>query len=178
MSNSLLYRINSAVKEMDRAHEQAETAREAYQSRAMIVGNLLVEAKKAATVPFDKFLEGVTGLSRSRAYELISMAEGRTTEEEVKEDTRERVKKHRERKAEAEAKVAEETVRYNGPGNGQVDPPMPVATIMKLLAMTDTDNDNEALSFLRKAQAGLRSRGQTMLSLELKATPWHKRRAA
>src|SRR5262249_29531584 len=57
---------------------------------------LLLEAKKLhpRVKEFEAFLARVDGLN-SHAYDLMRLAGGRTTEEEIRKDTRDRVKKHR-----------------------------------------------------------------------------------
>jgi hypothetical protein len=44
---------------------------------------------------FDKFIKPVVGLGRSRAYDLIRLAGGRTTEAQLRKDQRERQAKSR-----------------------------------------------------------------------------------
>jgi hypothetical protein len=89
-AEELLRRINSAVKEMD-------GARDGYISRSKIVGNLLLEAKTLhpKVKDFDAFLKRVDGLHLSRAYELLKIAGGRTTEADLKKENRERQQRHR-----------------------------------------------------------------------------------
>ena len=47
---------------------------------------------------FETFLKRVDGLKLSRAYDLLRLAGGRTTDEEIRQATKERVKKHRTKK--------------------------------------------------------------------------------
>jgi hypothetical protein len=88
--DELLRKINSAVKEMD-------AARVDLTSRSKIVGELLLEAKTLHPKPndFEAFLKRVVGLHRTRAYELLALAGGRTTEAEIKKQNRERQQRHR-----------------------------------------------------------------------------------
>jgi hypothetical protein len=60
----------------------------------------LLEAKKRhpKVKDFKAFLKGVNGLKLSRAYDLLRLAGGRTTDEELRQDARERVRKHRAKK--------------------------------------------------------------------------------
>lgn len=89
-SEALLKKINIAVREVNAA--QTELV-----SRSKAVGLLLLEAKKLhpAVKDFETFLKRVDGLHLSRAYDCMRIAGGRATDEEIKKDTRERVKKHR-----------------------------------------------------------------------------------
>jgi hypothetical protein len=61
---------------------------------------LLLEAKKLhpAVKDFETFLQKVHGLKLSRAYDLLRLAGGRTTDEELRKENRDRVKKHRDKK--------------------------------------------------------------------------------
>jgi hypothetical protein len=61
---------------------------------------LLLEAKKLhpAVTNFEAFLKKVQGLRLSRAYDYMRIAGGRTTDEEIRKATRDRVKKHRDKK--------------------------------------------------------------------------------
>ena len=72
-------------------------------SRAKEVALLLLEAKKRhpKVKDFDRFLNRVIGLKRSRAYDLLRLAGGRTTDEELRQDARERQRKSRAKKAKA-----------------------------------------------------------------------------
>lgn len=94
---ALAAKITAAVKAADAAEVAATTAREALVSRSKEVGILLLEAKELhpAVKDFEAFLKQVDGLKLSRAYDLLRLAGGRTTDEELKAATRERVKKHR-----------------------------------------------------------------------------------
>ena len=91
--NDLLSKIRVAVAAESVAKDQ-------HVSRAKELGNLLLEAKKRhpAVDDFRKFLKPVVGLALSRAYDLMKLAGGRTTEEELKKDARERQAKSRDKK--------------------------------------------------------------------------------
>jgi hypothetical protein len=86
----LLGEINKAVATM--AAAQAELV-----SRSKAVGELLLEAKKLhpAKKDFDAFLRRVNGLHISRAYDLLRLAGGRVTDEELRQEARERQRKSR-----------------------------------------------------------------------------------
>lgn len=90
----LIRKLNPAIKEMNEA-------RVALVSRSKIVGELLLKAKTIypKVKDFEAFLKRVDGLHLSRAYELMRLAGGRTTDEAIRKDTRDRVKKHRDKKA-------------------------------------------------------------------------------
>jgi hypothetical protein len=86
----LLGEINKAVATM--AAAQTELV-----SRSKAVGELLLEAKKLhpAKKDFDAFLRRVNGLHISRAYDLLRLAGGRVTDEELRQEARERQRKSR-----------------------------------------------------------------------------------
>jgi hypothetical protein len=96
----LLGKINRAtaaliVEEMAVQKAQAELV-----SKSKEVGLLLLEAKKRHTnvADFEAFLKRVNGLKLSRAYDLLRLAGGRTTDEELRRDARERKQKSRAKK--------------------------------------------------------------------------------
>jgi hypothetical protein len=103
-ADELLSRINIAVAVANDAERKVTKARDEYVSRSRTVGVLLLEAK--AIYPkvkdFEAFLKRVDGLQRSRAYDLMGLAGGRTTDEELRQDVRDRVKKHRAKKGRPE----------------------------------------------------------------------------
>ncbi len=110
MSARLLEEINVAMKavnEAEQAVNEAEqsvtTAKTEFVSRSKKVGLLLLEAKKLypKVKDFQAFLSKVEGLHRSRAYDLIRLAGGRTTDAELKKDARERQAKSRAKKKQA-----------------------------------------------------------------------------
>jgi hypothetical protein len=99
-SDQLLERINAAVKAANEAEATVETAKTELVSRSKAVGLLLLEAKKLhpKVADFEGFLGKVHGLKFSRAYDLLRLAGGRTTDEEIRQATKDRVKKHRDKK--------------------------------------------------------------------------------
>jgi hypothetical protein len=96
-ADELLVKLNEAVAAANEAQETASKARVELVSRSETVGLLLLEAKKLhpAVKDFEAFLKRVDGLKLSRAYDLMRLAGGRTTDEEIRRETRDRVKKHR-----------------------------------------------------------------------------------
>jgi hypothetical protein len=94
---ALLKKINEAVAAANEAEKTAETAKAELVSRSKVVGTLLLEARKRQPTvkDFEAFLKRVDGLQLSRAYDLMRLAGGRTTDEEIRKATRDRVKKHR-----------------------------------------------------------------------------------
>jgi hypothetical protein len=94
---TLLTKINAAVAAANKAENTVTTAQAELVSRSKTVGLLLLEAKKLhpAVKDFEAFLKRVDGLKLSRAYDLMRLAGGRTTDEEIRKATRDRVKKHR-----------------------------------------------------------------------------------
>src|SRR5262249_2160234 len=69
-------------------------------SRSKALGLLLLEAKKLhpKVVDFQKYLKDVEGLGLSRAYDCIRLAGGRSTDEELRQDARERQRKSRKKR--------------------------------------------------------------------------------
>jgi hypothetical protein len=96
----LLAKINAAVAAANEAEQAVTTAQGELVSRSRTVGLLLLEAKKLhpAVKDFEALLKKVQGLQLSRAYDCMRIAGGRTTDEEIRKATRERVKKHRDKK--------------------------------------------------------------------------------
>jgi hypothetical protein len=93
----LLAKLNAAVKSANAAEQTAATAQAELASRSKAVGLLLLEAKKLhpKVKDFKAFLKKVHGLKLSRAYDLLRLASGRTTEAELKRENRERKQKSR-----------------------------------------------------------------------------------
>jgi hypothetical protein len=97
---ALLTKIETALAVANAAEGDVKTAQAELVSRSNAVGVLLLEAKKLypAVKDFEAFLKRVDGLKLSRAYDLLRLAGGRTTDEEIRKATRDRVKKHRSKK--------------------------------------------------------------------------------
>jgi hypothetical protein len=93
----LLAKINEAVAAVNEAETTVTTAKAELVSRSKTVGLLLLEAKKLhpAVKDFEAFLKKVQGIKRSRAYDCMRIAGGRTTDEAIRKETRDRVEKHR-----------------------------------------------------------------------------------
>jgi hypothetical protein len=93
----LLAKLNEAVAAANEAETKVTTAQAELVSRSKTVGLLLLKAKKLhpAVKNFEAFLKKVQGLKLSRAYDCMRVAGGRTTEEEIRKATRDRVEKHR-----------------------------------------------------------------------------------
>jgi hypothetical protein len=103
-TDALLAKINKAVaeaNEAEKAHEKthAELVKTHAElvSKSKIVGQLLLEAKELhpAKKDFKAFLQRVNGLHISRAYDLLRLAGGRITDEELRQDAKERQRKSR-----------------------------------------------------------------------------------
>ena len=96
----LLGKINAAVAEHNAAERAVTTAQAELVSKSKVLGQLLLDVKKRypKAADFEAFLKRVNGLGRSRAYDLLRLAGGRTTDEELRKDARERVRKHRAKK--------------------------------------------------------------------------------
>ena len=93
----LLAKINEAVAAVNEAETTVTTAKAELVSRSKTVGLLLLEAKKLhpAVKDFEAFLKKIQGLKLSRAYDCMRIAGGRTTDEVIRKETRDRVEKHR-----------------------------------------------------------------------------------
>src|SRR5262249_24059952 len=96
----VLGKINAAVAEHNAAERAVTTAQAELVSKSKVLGQLLLEVKKRhpKAADFEAFQKRVNGLGRSRAYDLLRLAGGRTTDEELRKDARERVRKHRAKK--------------------------------------------------------------------------------
>jgi hypothetical protein len=96
----LLRKLNAAVAAANEAEKTVATAQTDLVSRSKVVEQLLLEAKKLhpKVVEFEAFLKRVNGLKLSRAYDLLRLAGGRATDEELRQETRDRVQKHRAKK--------------------------------------------------------------------------------
>ena len=99
-TDALLAKINKAVAEANEAEKVVTTAQAELVSRSKVVGQLLLEAKKLHPkgADFEAYLKRIDGLGLSRAYDLMALAGGRATEEQLREKTRQRVRKHRAKK--------------------------------------------------------------------------------
>ena len=97
MSDELLIKLNTAVKAANEAETIVTTAQGELVSRSKAVGLLLLEAKKLhpRVTEFEAYLQQVDGLKLSRAYDLLRLAGGRTTDDELKKEARERKQKSR-----------------------------------------------------------------------------------
>ena len=98
--DELLSRLKMAVAVANDAEGKVTTAQSELVSRSKAVGVLLLEAKKMhpRVGAFEAFLKRVDGLKLSRAYDMMRLAGGRTTEEDLKKDARERQQKSRDKK--------------------------------------------------------------------------------
>jgi hypothetical protein len=88
----------AAVNEAEAAfNEAAKTERAELVSRSKALGLLLLEAKKRhpKTEDFKTFLKNVKGLGLSRAYDLMRLAGGRATDEQLRKEARNRQRRSR-----------------------------------------------------------------------------------
>jgi hypothetical protein len=94
---ALLQKITAAVAAANEAEKTAETAKAELVSRSKVVGQLLLEAKKRhpKVADFEAFLKRVNGLKLSRAYDLLRLAGGRVTDEQLRQEARDRQRKSR-----------------------------------------------------------------------------------
>ena len=93
----LLDKINAAVATANEAETIVTTAQAELVSRSRMVGELLLEAKKRhpKVADFEAFLKRVDGLKLSRAYDLMKLAGGRITDEQLRQEARDRQRKSR-----------------------------------------------------------------------------------
>jgi len=98
---ALLAKLNAAVAEHNAAEQAVTTAQSELVSRSKAVGLLLLEARKRhpKLADFEAFLKRVNGLKLSRAYDLLRLAGGRATDEQLRQEARDRQRKSRARKA-------------------------------------------------------------------------------
>jgi hypothetical protein len=85
---TLTRRINALIEKGDRAAEKAEQFYKA-------AGIHIKEIKEKQPEHWESIVRDKCGLGRSRAYELMAIADGKTTLEKVRADTNERKKVHR-----------------------------------------------------------------------------------
>src|ERR1700730_4034001 len=95
--DALLTKLNAAVKAATEAETSVTTAQAELVSRSKTVGLLLLEAKKLhpQVKDFEAYLKRVHSLKLWRAYDLLRLAGGRTTEEKLRKEARERQQKPR-----------------------------------------------------------------------------------
>jgi hypothetical protein len=96
--DALLSKLNTAVAAVNKAQRAHEDTHAELVSKSKLVGELLLEAKKRHPKDFEAFLKRVNGLKLSRAYDLMRLAGGRITDEQLRQETRDRVRKHRAKK--------------------------------------------------------------------------------
>ena len=132
----LLIKISAAVAAADEAETTVTAAQAELVSRSKAVGLLLLEAKKLhpAVKDFEAFLGMVQGLKLSRAYDCMRIAGGRTTDEEIKKATRDRVEKHRAAKKRLEL-VPTPDLSVTRP---DTSPEMPVNAALPMGHVTET----------------------------------------
>jgi hypothetical protein len=99
-AKELLPKIQDAVQAANEAERAASAARDELVSRSKALGLLLLEAKRMHPTrkAFEEYLSQVDGLKISRAYDLLRLAGGRTTDEELRKEARERQAKSRAKK--------------------------------------------------------------------------------
>src|SRR6516165_5588137 len=97
---ALLAKLNAAVAEHNAAEQAVTTAQSELVSKSKAVGLLLLEARKRhpKVADFEAFLKRVNGLKLSRAYDCMRIAGGRTTDEQLRQEARERQRKSRAKK--------------------------------------------------------------------------------
>jgi hypothetical protein len=98
----LINKINTAVIEANKAEKELESTRNVVVSTGKVVGELLLELKKRhpKVVEFEGILKNrVQGLtSLSRAYDLMKLAGGRITDQQLRDEAAARKRKSREKK--------------------------------------------------------------------------------
>ena len=112
VSPELLEKIAAAVASVDAIDKKiwdfTEAITDAQKERDALseeLGHLLIEAKAfhVSKKTFDAFVEKYVGLKKSRVYELMRIAGGKTTDETVKKKQRERKAKSRTKKKQSKS---------------------------------------------------------------------------
>jgi hypothetical protein len=104
LGQEIMARIAAGEKAEARAKEksyEAETARRQAEDKYMSVGRMLIQARDYLKdhLAFQQFLQThCGGLSKTRAYEYVALAEGRTTVDVTRAKTNERKRRHREKR--------------------------------------------------------------------------------
>ncbi len=104
----LVSTIKTALAAESEAQQTVSTAQTECASRSKQVGMLLLEAKRLHPKTFGEILLQA-GLKLSRAYDLMRLAGGRTTDEEIRKETRDRVERHRAKKKKVSNDAAQAT---------------------------------------------------------------------
>ena len=95
---SLITRIKAHIAQGDKAAEKANKAAEKAEQHYISAGQYLAELKANHTGTWDEWealLKSKVGIGKSRASELMQIADGRKTVAEITANTTERSKKHR-----------------------------------------------------------------------------------
>ena len=100
--------------------EAAKKARDKALDHELAAGLRLIEARERTGATFPEFLQKFCpNLKKSRAYQLIRIAGGKTTVEAERTKTAERVRKHRAAKAEAPKTAPTDCPLHNGQATGE-----------------------------------------------------------
>jgi hypothetical protein len=136
-AKELLRKIQDAVQAANEAERTMSTAQGELVSRSKALGLLLLEAKRMHPTrkAFEEYLSQVDGLKISRAYDLLRLAGGRTTDDELRKEARERQAKSR-----AKKKLRPDIPR-----------PEPKAIPVESVTVTDSESADEANTERRKA---------------------------
>jgi hypothetical protein len=112
---SLARRIKAMIEKAETYHEKAENL---YKS----AGIHIAEIKDKRPDDWEAIVKDECGLGRSRAYELMAIADGRTTLEKVRASTNERKKIHRTKPKESvPERIAEEQSADEMPTEEEAD---------------------------------------------------------
>jgi hypothetical protein len=161
----LLDKINKAVAERNAAETDLI-------SKSKAVGLLLLEAKKLhpAKKDFEGFLRRVNGLHISRAYDLLRLAGGRTTDAELREDAAERQRKSRTKKK--LNKPESVTSRTDEPKRITQTPEVSAEERRAQNAALDTESDLSIPSFLDRTSDQIAATAPTTLDNPISAAFW------
>jgi hypothetical protein len=95
MSEALITEIDAAVKAMNKADKVATTAKETFVSRSKEVGVLLLRWRELNPEETWDVIFKRVGLGHSRGFDCLKVAGGRRTDEELRQDARERQRRSR-----------------------------------------------------------------------------------
>jgi hypothetical protein len=154
-SDELLEKINKAVAVVNEAHAADIKASEEHRSKGKALGLLLIKAKDLhpKVADFRVYLESINGLGLSRAYDYMKLAGGRTTDAKLREETRKRVKKHRDKKKALPKPTPAKADKVTLPGGAAIDVDALGAAARAQLAEQLNGGDEQGGQFVAEPEA-------------------------